>query len=148
MKKIILTLLTVGVITTAIGAVSVNYVFDKVVASGLIDKLELEVAESVEDAVGVEVSDLSKEAETSKGEEKAIAPEKIVEISEQVSTVDKAKVVKLMTDKFSVEEIKGFSGMASGGVDSEELQDIKETLKSRVSEEEIQYLKELYKKYN
>jgi DNA polymerase II small subunit/DNA polymerase delta subunit B len=84
--------------------------------------------------------------ETQNNEDK-ITTDQLKKIEEQFSTLDKTKVLRLLTSKFSMEEIKNLSTLTSGGVSQEELQDLKKLLKERMSLEEINYLKGLYEEY-
>jgi len=161
MKKFIIGLIVVIGVVGAVGMFGVNFVFDRMVGENLVkqlgitDTIEEDSAEDqksneqLDSIIGEIESSVNEEqgVEGQKAEEK-ITTEQIKEVQKEISTVEKAKVLKLVTSKFSMEEIKDLSSMATGGVNQEELQEVKTVLKERMGPEDIEYLRELYNKYN
>jgi len=81
-------------------------------------------------------------------EDNKFTTDDLQEIQDEFSTKDKLKVMSMLTNKLSMDEIKSISSLASGGVDNDELNNIKKTLKEKLNTNDIEYLKGLYKNYN
>lgn len=161
-KKIVTALLVVLVVLT-IGIFSVNYIFDKIFGKDLMNQVGISdiLEENSNDTSQVEKNnqdnstnvndDINEPSDKSDGNfnvDEEINLRKVKEIEEQLTTVEKAKVINLVTSNISIDEIKTLSSLASGGVGKDELQQIKQILLDKVSSEEIAYLKSLYDKYN
>lgn len=116
-------------------------------SEGVNDITETEENRGNIDEVNENKEDASRGAEASKGNQR-FTQEDLKEIQDGFSTVDKLKVMKIITGKLSAGEIKSLTNIASGGVDNSELNTIKRTLKNKLNKKDVDYLRDLYKKYN
>ncbi len=78
---------------------------------------------------------------------RVFTPEKIVQVKNKVSTVDKIEASALALKRLSLSDINELISMISGGVTREEKERAKQIAYSRFSEEEIKKIKEMYAKY-
>ena len=155
-KKIVVVSIIAFIAVFIIGFFSVNYIFDTILGKDLMNEIGIsdDLAVAPENDVTSEAdiesgsSDEYVEDKTDPKIEENINTEQLEKIVEQISIVDKAKVINIVKNNISAEDVKTLSSLASDGFEQEELQQVKQLLMGRVSEEEIVYLKSLYEKYN
>lgn len=172
-KKLIIVAIIALLVFGIGGNFSINYIFDKVIGNQILSQLDLDISpedftegkldsgeEKYVEEIGKDVAGEKVEVETNKSNDAKISvdtkpqvdnqftTDRLKQIQEDFTTMDKLKVMKMVTSKLSMDEIKGLSSLATGGVGNEELTKIKNTLKEKLDTDGIEYLKDLYKKYN
>jgi len=161
-KKLVRISIVLILVLAVAGAFSINYIFDKMIGNQILNQLELDILQNyaIEDNIDSDSEKDVKEDNKDKGngadssidekseESKEFTVDKLKELQENFSTMDKLKVMSMLTSKLSMDEIKDLTKLASGGVDEEELNRIKKNLKEKLSSKDIEYLKNIYEKYN
>jgi len=161
-KKLVKISIVLILVLAVAGAFSINYIFDKMIGNQILSQLELDILQNyaIEDNIDSDLEKDAKEDNKDKGngaassidekseESKEFTIDQLKELQENFSTMDKLKVMSMLTSKLSMDEIKDLTKLASGGVDEEELSGIKKNLKEKLSAKDIEYLKNLYEKYN
>jgi len=161
-KKLVRISIVLILVVAVAGAFSINYIFDKMIGNQILSQLELDILQNyaIEDNIDSDSEKDVKEDNKDKDngadssidekseESKEFTVDKLKELQENFSTMDKLKVMSMLTSKLSMDEIKDLTKLASGGVGEEELNRIKKNLKEKLSAKDIEYLKNLYEKYN
>lgn len=80
-------------------------------------------------------------------EKPQITKDKIKEVKESVTVVDKATITKMVLQHLTAADIEELKNLAAGGLTAEEKARAKEIAYSRFTKEEIQRIQELYTKY-
>ncbi|WP_281885466.1 hypothetical protein [Paenibacillus sp. YYML68] len=90
---------------------------------------------------------LEKNVEPSSKYEAAVPEDKAIEVKENVTLKEKAKVTSILLSKLSTSEIQMFMKMSSGGLTLEEKQEAKKIILAKLSEEEYNELIAIAAKY-
>ncbi len=78
---------------------------------------------------------------------KVIPVQKVKEIKDNITLTEKVKVSMILLDKLKVEDMNELKGMLQGGVTEGEKKRAKEIVYSRLTDKEINEIKDIYEKY-
>ncbi|NLC08250.1 MAG: hypothetical protein GX755_09865 [Syntrophomonadaceae bacterium] len=76
-----------------------------------------------------------------------ISADRLSELQDEVTVADRMRALNIVRKKLSAEDIRQLISWTSGGITSDEKEEIAKLLRSRLSPEEISEVKALYNKY-
>ena len=149
----IIILLIVAGAATIIGLYYIgDFMFAQVISGNIVEIAKSEKAEKSDKAINIDaqveklVDDLNIGGQN-ETEEQPVTVKDLKKVKDNIPKVEKVKIAATALEKLNLEEISELKNMAQGGITFQEKSRIKHILKGKLSEKEIQAMKNTFYRY-